>query len=497
MGIFDFLFGSPSSTGSTTTQNITTAPPYVQAGLESLVTRGQQISEQPYEAFPGQRIEGFDPLEEQAFNQVASTQNQYSPYYGTALGISQGAAAPITDVSAYMNPYTQQVVDATMAEMNQQAAMGLNSLRASTVNSGGLSNNRLGLAESDYLTNQDALMAQTVANLYSQGYTQANELARADQQRALQAAQSMGQISAQGQLYDLTGAGALQSAGQAQRGMGQSNLDVAYQDFLNQRDWEMNQLKNYASILQGSPIGAVTSGQQTTTSTVPGPSATQNIAGLGTIGLSGYMLADQLFGKRGGLVHEKGITSIKKYAEGGMVQAQPQHPMLRNAAQPGVQYPMLQNELHTAGVQHPLLTAAMQPGVQYPVLRNAAQPGIQYPKLQEAISTPGVQLPILQNASQPGVQYPKFNAFINSGGAAKFADGGMVVDPETEQTIGELWAAENPAPRNPLESLFSRMEPKREKYKSPVMRYKTRENTYKDIEKTLLDELLSGGLRSL
>lgn len=61
-------------------------------------------------------------------------------------------------------------------------------------------------------------------------------------------------------------AGMLAGMGQQQRGLAQQNLDVAYQDFLAQRGYPVEQLKILQSGLTGLP--AVTSG--TTTSTTPG-----------------------------------------------------------------------------------------------------------------------------------------------------------------------------------------------------------------------------------
>jgi hypothetical protein len=50
-----------------------------------------------------------------------------------------------------------------------------------------------------------------------------------------------------------------------------------YQDFLNQRDYYNNQLAQYSSLLQGTPITPNT----TTTSTAPAPSLASQIMGTG------------------------------------------------------------------------------------------------------------------------------------------------------------------------------------------------------------------------
>lgn len=316
MGVFDFLFGSSTNpqTGATTSQQYSSAPPWFQQGLEYLMTTGMDVSQQPYTPYPGQRVAEFNPQEQQAFQTVSNQVGAYQPNFADANAYMRNASAPITDVSAYMDPYTQEVIDATMEEMNRQGAMGLNTLRATGANSGGLNSSREGVAEAEYMRALDANKALAASNLYSQGFTQANQLAREDATRKMQGAQGLTAIAGAGQTYGLQDAAALQQSGAAQRGLEQTNVDVAYQDFLNQRDWQMNQLLNYGSLVQGVPIGTMTNTTTQTNSTMPGPSVVGQIAGLGTAGLGAYALGDMFFA-RGGLVDD-GETKGGRRARG-------------------------------------------------------------------------------------------------------------------------------------------------------------------------------------
>ena len=312
MSIFDDLFGSSSSTGSSTTQAYASAPAWYQQGLQSLVTRADAASQQPYPTYPGQRIAPFSAQEQQAFTEVGNQYNAYQPDLDQARSLIGQAGQPL-DYSTYMNPYTQEVVDATMAEMDRQSAMGMNTMRASAANSGGLNSSREGVAEAEYMKAQDMNKAMMASGLYQQGFQKAQDMALADANRQLQVAGGMTSIAGAGQTMGLTGANALMQSGAQQRGLEQASADVAYQDFINQRDWEMNQLRNFASVLQGQDIGAVSNSSSTTTTTVPGPSALSNVAGLGTIGLSGALAYDQIWGlKDGGLVGLFGLKGLGK-----------------------------------------------------------------------------------------------------------------------------------------------------------------------------------------
>jgi small GTP-binding protein len=77
--------------------------------------------------------------------------------------------------------------------------------------------------------------AQTLANLYNQGYTQAAGFAQGLPAQQLAGAQALSGFGQQALGNQQAYAAMLQGTGQAQRGMAQQNLDLAYRDFLEQR----------------------------------------------------------------------------------------------------------------------------------------------------------------------------------------------------------------------------------------------------------------------
>ena len=124
---------------------------------------------------------------------------------GTALGTLGQAQAPITaaqqaiagtgqrfaptDLSAYQNPYQQQVIDTTLAEMNRQAEISRNNLAAQGVGAGAFGGSRFGIAGAELDRNLADSQARAVAQLNSQNYSQAlgaSQAAFEDQQRRQQ-----------------------------------------------------------------------------------------------------------------------------------------------------------------------------------------------------------------------------------------------------------------------------------------------------------------------
>lgn len=106
-------------------------------------------------------------------------------------------------------------------------------------------------------------------------------------QAATQAGATLGQLGAQQQASDLSRIQAQAAAGAEQRNLEQQRLDTAYADFLRQRDYPMEQLNYFSSLLRGIPVQL---GSTATTYAQP-PSFASQVGGLGLAGLGLYNLA--------------------------------------------------------------------------------------------------------------------------------------------------------------------------------------------------------------
>jgi hypothetical protein len=124
----------------------------------------------------------------QTAQNTASTQT-YSPSdYAKAL-IERGVQ-PITakELANYQSPYQQQVIDATMAQLEQQYGKQQSALTGNAIAQGALGGDRAAIAQAALMGEQGRNTASTMASLQQQGYTQALQAAQADQARVLQAA---------------------------------------------------------------------------------------------------------------------------------------------------------------------------------------------------------------------------------------------------------------------------------------------------------------------
>lgn len=260
-----------SKGGQTATQQTTQQlNPFVQ----DLMTRGfsaaQNVASIPYQAYQGPRIAQFRPQEQQAFQMAeqAATSRIGQPQLAQALTAAQQAAgySPAQfqqNVQGFMSPYQESVVDATMRRLAQSRAERDAETRARLASSRAFGNERRGVYEAQLAAEQDLNTQQTLANLYQQGYGQAAGLASQLPTQQLAGAAQLAGLSNQMISQEQARQQMLMGAGQAQRQMAQQNLDLAYQDFLAQRGYPMEQLKVLQSGISGTP--ALTSTTQTTT----------------------------------------------------------------------------------------------------------------------------------------------------------------------------------------------------------------------------------------
>lgn len=263
-----------SKGGQTATQQTTQQlNPFVQ----DLMTRGfsaaQNVASIPYQAYQGPRIAQFRPQEQQAFQMAeqAATSRIGQPQLAQALTAAQQAAgySPAQfqqNVQGFMSPYQESVVDATMRRLAQSRAERDAETRSRLASARAFGNERRGVYEAQLAAEQDLNTQQTLANLYQQGYGQAAGLASQLPSQQLAASGQLAGLSNQMISQEQARQQMLMGAGQAQRQMAQQNLDLAYQDFLAQRGYPMEQLK----ILQSGISGVPATTSSTTTSTAPG-----------------------------------------------------------------------------------------------------------------------------------------------------------------------------------------------------------------------------------
>lgn len=207
--------------------------------------------------------------------------------------MATAASTPLTQaqIQQYQNPYTQNVINATQAQFNNQNQQQQQQLSGNAIAQGALGGNRVGVAQAQLAGQQQLAQAPVLAGLASQGYQQGVQTALSQQQAQAQGAYSLGALGTAGQNAALTGAGAQVGAGTLQQSTQQAQDQAAYQQFMQKQAYPFQTTQWLAGIDTGvgSQLGGTSTSNGSTTG--PAPSPFGQIAGLG-LAAAGAFLKD-------------------------------------------------------------------------------------------------------------------------------------------------------------------------------------------------------------
>jgi hypothetical protein len=295
------------------------AIPYAQ----EVLGKGSALAQAPYQAYTGERIAQFTPLQQQAFQGAASM----APSAATgeavtrALGTSYDPYATGqfgAQAAQYMDPYMQNVVDIQQREAQRQADIAGTQRGAQAVQSGAFGGSRQAIMDAEAARNlalqKGDIQARGLQDAYSRGQTQFNT----EQQLREQSRQYGAGLGLMGLETALKGAGQQFQQGidvnKLQAGYGtqqqqqvQNILSQQYEDFLAQKKFPYQQLEFQSNLLRGTPSGSTSSLYS------PGPSTSSQLLGAGTSLAGAYMLGGGKF-KKGGTVNSEPKGKKKKSA---------------------------------------------------------------------------------------------------------------------------------------------------------------------------------------
>lgn len=292
--------------GTQTVVNKTELPQWVQEAGQRNLAAAYEVSKSMPGPYEGQRVAAMNPgqvstigaiannyaMSQPAFayaQQMAAQAGGYQPQQVSAGQLSQA------DLSPYMNPYTQSVLQSSLDTLNTQRQMGLNQAADAAIKARAFGGSRQAIQEAVVNAAAQQQAGQLAANLMSQNYAQAQAAAQGDIARQMQAqqlnqaaglqgaglgisgAQALGGLAGAGQESFLGGAASALAAQEAIQRQQQAELDAARQAYAEQQTFPMQQLQIPLSALGATPYG----GTQTQTSS--GGSGSGLMTGLGAL----------------------------------------------------------------------------------------------------------------------------------------------------------------------------------------------------------------------
>lgn len=311
---------APSQPSQPSSQNVTqtTIPEYAKPYVEKMLGKTEALTNAPYQAYQGERIAGFTPMQQQAQQGMANLAPAQQMGMATQMGGIAGLGAlgaggryqqMATDpgsMQAYMSPYVQNALEPQMREAARSSAIQGQQNQAQAVQQGAFGGSRSAIVEAERQRN----LGQQQSDIYGRGMQSAFEQARQAQQfgstLGLQGLQAAGQMAGTlgqlgqtqfGQQKDIIQGQA--TMGAQQQGLEQQRLAQQYQDFAAQRQHPYQQLSFMSDMLRGLPLSQYS---QTMYQQPTSPLATA--AGLGMT----YM-----GGQKAGYFADGGLTDLALY----------------------------------------------------------------------------------------------------------------------------------------------------------------------------------------
>ena len=253
---------------STTTYDI---PAYFKEIQEKTLRRADVESQQPFQAYTGQRIAPLTATEQQAGDIYSQ---QILPQAGQLAAIGAQTFTPAM-AQQYMNPYENQVVTSALGDVERAYQGQQRALSSQAIGSGAFGGGREGVQRGvlggEYLRQ----VGDVSGRLRQTGFESGAARFAADRATQLGAAQS--------QLGALSGAAqGIGQFGAAERGIEQAGLAEAYRDFVEQQGYGTEQVRQVIGALSGAPIRSYGEERSGFTSQVfGGPSVFGQLVGAG------------------------------------------------------------------------------------------------------------------------------------------------------------------------------------------------------------------------
>jgi hypothetical protein len=265
--------------GGTETTSASDLPDWYQNYLQQLTGKAAAIADEPYQAYQGQRIAGFTPQQQQAFDLANQNVGAWRPGMQQAQNLAiQGSTYDPGALSQFMNPYTSGVVNEMARLGNQNFTENLLPAANSAFTLAG----QFGSTRNQDAVNRAArdvqanILGQQTGAL-QQGFNTANTNYLNWAGLGQKGSQLMSDLAARQQGLGAADVGALSTVGGAQQNLGQQNLDWAYQQFQQQQQQPTQNLAMLNAIIRGLSLPGSTTTSKV--STEPQTSLGSQVAG--------------------------------------------------------------------------------------------------------------------------------------------------------------------------------------------------------------------------
>lgn len=306
------LFGSNNSTVT----NRTDLPDWIEDFAKSGLEQADNVAANLAAPYQGNVVAGMNDQQRTALDATTAamggTNAAYSAAQGGAQGVMNFAPQQVQgqsflggNINAYMSPYTANVENAAIQQLDDQRLRALNQTADQAIAAGGFGGSRQGVMEGVLNAEAAKSAGQLSAGLRDQAFRQgaammdtdmarAQQAAMANQQAGLQGAglnlqgsATLGDLATQGQQSYLQSVQAALGAGNQYQMQDQAALDADRLRYEELKNYPLQQLDIRLAALGMTPYGS--------TSTQTNPTSTN----YGMLGIGGALAGAQLAGTLG------------------------------------------------------------------------------------------------------------------------------------------------------------------------------------------------------
>ena len=292
-----FGFGGDSQPKTQTTIATSKLPeeiaPHTKRVLAEQEALYNALIERGYDPYPGDVFAPFTEEQEQAMKGISGLVGGAKPYFEEALDIYRTGAEKFTPEAAqeYMSPYQRAVTDIEKREAQKVFERDIMPrFEQQAVTAGGMSGlgSRAAIQAGQLGQAQMQQMGDIEAKGLQRAYMDAQRGFAEQKARERQLAGDIGRTGPAMLQAGLAEQGILQDIGQQKREMAQGALDEAYYKFLKEQAYPQDILASYSGTTYGASPFVGPSGTKIETGPPTGPSAGQQLLGLGMQGLNLY-----------------------------------------------------------------------------------------------------------------------------------------------------------------------------------------------------------------
>ena len=183
------------------------------------------------------QIAAQDPYQTAAYAQATDPNiglGAYQPYLQKAATAADaagglmgtGAGTGAGSIQSYMSPYQQQVIDASLADYDAQAAKSRTGLGAQAVSQGAFGSGRHGIAEAEFDALSNRGRGTLQSGLRQSGFNQAQQSRQQDLANQMGLSNLQSSLGGQAQGFAQSQIAGLGTLGSAQQGQNQAVLDA-------------------------------------------------------------------------------------------------------------------------------------------------------------------------------------------------------------------------------------------------------------------------------